>query len=107
MDVRQKNQTVVIFAALDYPEAYEDKHEEFVKFATARFAFVDSGLQSDSWIWIHLGREKVAIDTFSGMKHLIKSARAGPHVDAVIEAFRSSYTIHVYPTPELEPHEPE
>lgn len=97
----------MIFAALDYPEAFEEKHDELVKFAKARFASVDSGLQSDSWIWIHLGKEKVAIDTFTGMKHLIKSSCPGPHVDAVIQAFRSDYTVHVYSKPELESHEPE
>ena len=62
----------MIFAALDYPERYEEIHDELVAFVKTRFASVESGLQSDSWIWIHLGQEKVAVDTFSGMKHSIK-----------------------------------
>jgi hypothetical protein len=97
----------VIFAALDYPESYEEIHDDLVAFVKARFASVESGLQSESWIWVHLGNEKVAIDTFTGMKHLIKSTRSGSHVDAVVGALRSAYTVHVYSTPVLEPHEPE
>jgi len=61
----------MIFAALDYPETYEEIHHQLVAFLSARFECVDSGLQSDSWIWVHLGGEKVAIDTFSGMRRLV------------------------------------
>jgi hypothetical protein len=97
----------MIFAALEYPETYEDMHDGLVAFVKARFSKIDFGLQGDSWIWIFLGDDKVAIDTFSSMKHLIKASRPGSHVDAVIEALRGAYTVRVYSAPELEPHEPD
>lgn len=95
----------MVFAALDYPERYEDKHAELVAFVKSRFPTVNSGFQCDSWIWIYLGDEKVAIDTFSSTKHWIKSSRPGPHVDKVIQALRATYSVRVYPAPESEPHE--
>jgi len=97
----------MVFAALEYPETYEDAHLSLVAYLRTRFPKLDSGLQCDSWIWIWFGDDKVAIDTFTSMKHLVKSSRSGEHVDAVIRALIQQYTVKVYPTPELEPHEPE
>jgi hypothetical protein len=95
----------MVFAALDYPEHYEHKHAELVEFLKSRFPKMDSGLQCDSWIWIYLGDEKVAIDTFSSTKHWIKSSRPGPHIDKVIQALQATYSVDVYSAPEPEPHE--
>jgi hypothetical protein len=95
----------MVFAALDYPDRYEDKHAEIVTFLSARFPRVESGLQCDSWIWVYIQDDKIEIDTFYSTKHWIKSSRPGPHVDAVIQALRGAFTVLTYPTPELEPHE--
>ena len=95
----------MIFAEMGYPRAYEDFHEELRAFLALHFSQVESGLQGDSWFWIFDGGEKVAIDTFSSMKHQVKSQRAGPHVQAVLETLRSKYDLNVYENPMLEPHE--
>lgn len=95
----------MIFAQLVYPECYQDIHDGIRSFIEDRFEQVESGLQGDSWIWIWIENDKVEIDTFSSMKHQIKSSRAGSHVDSVIDALKSRYTIHEYPNPEPEPHE--
>lgn len=95
----------MIFAEMNYPSPYEDFHSELSSFLSAHFSQVKSGLQGDSWFWIFDGGEKVAIDTFSSMKHQIKSARAGPHVQSVIDTLRSRYSVNVYETPTLEGHE--
>lgn len=95
----------MIFAQLVYPECYEDIHDGIRSLLEGRFDHVDSGLQGDSWIWIWIEEDKVEIDTFTSMKHQIKSSRAGSHVDSVIDALKSHYTIHEYPAPELEAHE--
>jgi hypothetical protein len=96
---------LVVFAEMNYPERYEDLHEELRAFLGAHFSKVQSGLQGDSWFWIFDGAEKVAIDTFSSMKHQVKSERPGPHVQAVVNALRTKYEVRVYEKPMPEPHE--
>ena len=97
---------LMIFAELNYPESYEQFHQELRTFLSAHFSRVESGLQGDSWFWIFDGEEKVAIDTFLLMKHQVKSEKPGPHVQAVIDVLRSKYDVRVYDVPMLEPHEP-
>jgi hypothetical protein len=97
----------MIFAALEYPEAYEDIHYDLVHSLRARFQTIESGIQCDSWVWIHFGEDKVAVDTFTSMKHLIKSSRSGAHVESVIRVLQEHYTVRVFAKPELEPHESE
>ena len=95
----------MIFAELQYPQHYSDAHDEILAFIGARFSQVQSGHQGDSWIWILDGGEKVAIDTFTSMKHQVKSHKPGPHVQQVIEALQRKYKINVFGVPELEGHE--
>lgn len=95
----------MIFAELRYPDRYEDFHDELLAFFRTRFADIESGLQGDSWIWITDGGEKVALDTFSSMKHQVKSPKPGPHVEKVIDALKEKYEITIYGAPELEAHE--
>jgi hypothetical protein len=95
----------MIFAEMEYQKDYCDFHAELLAFIDAHFSQVQSGLQGDSWIWILDGDEKVAIDTFSSMKHQIKSPKAGQHVQKVIETLLLKYKVTVYEEPELEGHE--
>jgi len=102
-----RHEASVIFAQLEYLPRYSAFHSELLDFVRERFQNVQSGLQGDSWIWIFEGEEKVAIDTFTAMKHQVKSAKAGPLVGKVIETLRSKYAVRVYRTPEREGHEGE
>jgi hypothetical protein len=95
----------MIFAEMEYPGDCRNLHEELKAFLYSHFSRVESGLQLDSWFWIHDGAEKVALDTFSSIKHQIKSASAGTHVDHVISALRLRYPVRMYSNPELEAHE--
>lgn len=95
----------MIFAELQCSKPYEDVHLELEAFLAQRFARIEAGLQGDSWIWIFDGEEKVAIDTFTSMKHQVKSARPGAHVQAVLDALRTRFKVNVYDRPELEGHE--
>lgn len=95
----------MIFAEMEYPQDYWDIHDELVRHVQAHFSQVESGHQSDSWIWITRGDEKVAIDTFTAMKHQVKSAHPGPLVQDVLAALASRYTLRVYASPEPEAHE--
>ncbi len=109
--MRRKNEasellgSQMIFADVDYPSGYEDFHGELVSFLNAHFAHVESGLQGDSYCLVLDGGEKVSIDTFSSMKHQVKSAIAGPHVQKVISTLQLRYKLKVYKRPEPEAHE--
>ncbi len=63
----------MIFAELEYEEEYGEFHQELYSYLVMNFSKIECGLQGDSWFWIFCGNEKVAIDTFSSMKHQIKS----------------------------------
>jgi hypothetical protein len=95
----------MIFAEMEYPEHYSDCHAELAAFLTRNFSRVESGLQGDSWILVMEGEEKVEIDTFTSMKHQIKSPQAGAHVQRVIDLLRRRYRLKVYEQPEYEGHE--
>ena len=95
----------MIFAEMEYPKHYSDFHAELLAFIGRHFLHVQSGLQGDSWIWILDGEEKVAIDTFTSMKHQIKSPKAGVHVQKVIETLLRQFEVKVYGEPAPEGHE--
>lgn len=63
----------MIFAEMEYEKHYSDIHDGLVIFIKSKFPNLDYGLQGDSWIWIIENNKKVDIDTFSSMKHQIKS----------------------------------
>lgn len=107
MRVRGKGK-LMIFAELDYDEDYADIHDEVVTYVRSQFSDVQSGLQGDSWVWIFDGEEKVAIDTFSSMKHQIKCERQrSPLLEKVIESLSREFTVRRLASAELEPHEEE
>ncbi len=45
------------------------------------------------------GDDKVAIDTFSSMKHQVKSYTHGPHVQRAIDVLRAKYDVEVLDPP--------
>ena len=92
----------MIFAEMEYGQHYSDFHAELLAFVATHFSQVQSGLQGDSWIWILDGSEKVAIDTFTSMRHQIKSASPGAHVQKVIETLLTRFDVKVYEQPERE-----
>lgn len=91
----------MIYAELDYPEHYSDIHDALVEYLQANFENVQHGHQGDSWIWITDGNEKVMVDTFSSIKHQIKSARDGSLVQQVITKLLDKYKFRVYEASEL------
>lgn len=89
----------MVFAEVQYPEEPADVHSEMVAAIRDRFSNVESGLQSDSWIWIMDGEEKVAVDSFTSMKHQVKSYSIGPLVQKVIDTLRGKYVVRVLDKP--------
>jgi hypothetical protein len=93
----------MIFAELEYSEHYDAIHASLVEYIQSRFDNVQSGHQGDSWIWIFSGEDKVAIDTFSSMKHQVKSDKANTKLlNAVLSLLSQCYTLNVFSQPELE-----
>ncbi len=96
----------MIFAEMEYEKHYSELHNELVEYVKSKFPNIEHGLQGDSWIWIFENNEKVAIDSFSSMKHQIKSSDAEfILVNKVLGHIGSRYKLKVYETPELEAHE--
>ena len=95
----------MVFAEFAYDEHYSDVHAELLAYVMRHFSSVESGLQGDSWIWILDGGDKVSIDTFTSMKHQIKSPSAGAHVQRVIDTLRREFQLHVHREPQPEAHE--
>lgn len=88
------------FAELRYESHYSEMHHELVEALSAEFPDVQSGLQGDSWIWVVEGGEKVAVDTFSSMKHEVKADAADSTLaKKVIQTLSRKYDVLVYETP--------
>ena len=96
----------MIFAELKYERDYSDLHFELVEYLQSKFPDIEHGLQGDSWVWIFAGDEKVAVDTFSSMKHQVKSEQwNGGLVRQVIATLSERYKLTEFDEPEFEPHE--
>lgn len=96
----------LIFAELIYETHYDDVHQGLVELLEANFTHVESGHQGDSWLWIFRDGDKVEVDTFSSMRHQVKSSKPDSAlVQDVIRALQTKYKVSVYSEPELEGHE--
>ncbi|RDE18957.1 hypothetical protein DV711_15220 [Motiliproteus coralliicola] len=96
----------MLYAELDYPEHYSYCHEPLVELLEAHFDQVQSGLQGDSWIWIFDGDDKVALDSFSSMKHQLKSSAPNSRlIPKVLAVLQTRYSVKLIEPPELEAHE--
>lgn len=85
----------MVFAEIRYPQDYREAHSEILAVIRSEFTEVEAGLQGDSWIWIADGDEKVAVDTFSSLKHQIKSRSSGQLVQRVIGALSNRFDVHL------------
>ncbi len=98
----------MIFAELDYDQHYGELHTPLVELLGSRFQDMEPGLQGDSWIWVFEGGEKVAVDSFSSMKHQVKAdASSTGLAEKVIGILSTRYQVNVFTGPELELHEEE
>lgn len=95
----------MIFAELEYDCSYDDAHDDLVAILRKHFVEVESGHQGDSYVWVHDGGTRVAIDTFSSMKHQVKSASPGAHVQRVLDVLGPHYRLCLMEPPAPEGHE--
>jgi hypothetical protein len=93
------------FAELEYDSHYSDMHDVLLTLMKEHFTDIRSGLQGDSWIWIGDGEVRVTIESFTSMKHRVKSDKPGPHVQRVLEVLQSRFRVRIWDPPEPEGHE--
>lgn len=90
----------MIFAEIIYDEHYSIFHDKLLTFIKENFNNIDYGHQGDSWFWIFDYGEIVSIDTFSSMKHQIKSEKEGSHINKVIDILKNKFNIELYEKPD-------
>ena len=92
----------VIFAELQYDVPYAEVHAPLVALLAQHFPDVRSGLQGDSWVWVHdtggTGAT-VAIDTFTAIRHEVKSAAPSTLLDRVLAVLAPAFDVRVLSVP--------
>jgi hypothetical protein len=88
----------VIFA-----ELRRDKFDEIVQTLTSRFENIQYGSQGDDWIWIHLGNDKIEIDSFFSMQLEVK----GKHkhfqvIEQIFEGLKEAWILQVFEPPKID-----
>ena len=89
----------MIFAELDLDTPYAELHAPLVALLERHFDRVESGLQGDSWVWVFDGDTKVAIDTFTAMRHQVKADAPGALAARVVAVLRSGYPLVEFDPP--------
>jgi len=88
----------VIFA-----ELHRDHFDEILRSLTEQFKDIQSGRQGDDWIWIHLGDDKIEIDSFYSMELEVKGKRR--HYTVAIQAIQKlddSWITQVFDPPKVD-----
>ena len=55
-----------------FAELNRDKFDEILQTLTSQFENIEYGRQGDDWIWIHLGDDKIEINSFYSMNLEVK-----------------------------------
>lgn len=88
----------VIFAELN-----RNHFDEILQSLTEHFEHIQSGRQGDDWIWIHLGNEKIEIDSFYSMELEVKG-RFAYHtvVMQIIQKMKDNWILQVFDPPKMD-----
>ena len=83
----------MVFAELKYDGEYAEQHTPLHNHLAKHFTRVESGLQGDSYVWVFRDSEKVAVDTFTSVRHQVKSAYRGSLVREVMSVLQYAYEV--------------
>jgi hypothetical protein len=86
-----------------FAELYRDRFDEILKSLTEQFKHIQSGRQGDDWIWIHLGGDKIEIDSFYSMELEVKGKRK--HYTVAMQAIQKmdeGWIIQVFAPPKVD-----
>ncbi|GAA6136942.1 hypothetical protein NBRC116583_06890 [Arenicella sp. 4NH20-0111] len=96
----------MIFAEIVTDQHYNDFFQVVDEIIREKFEDVESGLQSDGWIWVKESDDKVVIDTFSSMLFEVKcSNRNSQLLSSVIGLLKEKLELNIFSKPVLEEHE--
>ena len=85
----------VIFAELN-----RDHFDEILQTLTEHFENIQSGRQGDDWIWVHLGDDKIEIDSFYSMELEVKGKyRYIEIAEQIIQRMKDNWILHVFDPP--------
>lgn len=96
----------MVFAEIVTDQHYNDYFNVIDKLIRAEFKNVQSGLQSDGWIWVTDSDDKVAIDTFSSMFFEVKCDNENSELlKSVIASLEEKFELNIFEKPVKEEHE--
>ncbi len=88
----------VIFAELN-----RDHFDEILQTLTEHFENIQSGRQGDDWIWVHLGDDKIEIDSFYSMELEVKGKyRYIEIAEQIIRRMKDNWILHVFDPPKMD-----
>jgi hypothetical protein len=89
---------LVIFA-----ELHRDHFDEILRSLMVQFKNIQSGRQGDDWIWIHLGDDKIKIDSFYSMQLEVKGKRKHYTVAMqLIQNLEKDWIVQVFDPPKVD-----
>ena len=89
---------LVVFA-----ELYRNKFDEILQSLMGQFKDIQSGRQGDDWIWIHLGDDKIEIDSFYSMELEVQGKRKHyMTATQVIKKMNDNWIIQVFDLPKVD-----
>lgn len=88
----------VIFAKLN-----RDHFDEIMHSLTEQFKNIQSGRQGDDWIWIHLGEDRIEIDSFYSMELEVKGKYKYISVaKQIIQYMDGKWILQVFDPPKID-----
>ena len=86
---------LVIFAELN-----RDRFDEITQMLSAHFADMEFGSQGDDWIWIHLGEDKIEIDSFYSMSLELKGKYKHLEIAMqIIQSMDDNWIVQIFDPP--------
>jgi hypothetical protein len=80
-----------------------DAFEEILHTLTEHFEHIQSGRQGDDWIWIHLGEDKIEIDSFYSMSLEIKGKYKYLEIaERILQNMKKDWIIQVFDPPKID-----
>jgi len=88
----------VIFA-----ELRRDHFYEILQTLMGQFEHIESGRQGDDWIWIHVGNDKIEIDSFYSMELEVKGKYQHlTVVTQILQQMDNKWIIQIFDPPKID-----
>jgi len=88
----------VIFAELN-----RDRFDEILHTLMEYFKDIQSGRQGDDWIWIHVGDDKIEIDSFFSMQLEVKGKyKQQATATQILQNMEDNWVIQVFDPPKID-----